>query len=1057
MADLPWAVFSMGAANGGEFLLDYYYTFRDDPERRALAEEAWRLAEAIVYRNTYYYTADPDAADTLDPTFLLQAVNSHYWLGQVTWGEMGRIPEMAIRMYLETGDPFFRYLVRGCLERFYVGTIDVSGHYTENLSIFGETGKKGSTSGGWGANNFRWLAEPLGNAVLQVDVGPRGAMAFCRGTKAIDIADYAFAAEASYAFTVVVDTALPGAPEGPFDIMVTSPRRSLAGAMVSLNGQVLPKDRFVVGTAGTDAYVRGVRNGDRVSIGAANAKPAPVPLRELPVRGAFSADPSGRYTFVDLTRQDAVPINETWAGEWGGLIPGRMAAAHVQFCLIDPAANGGRGAVSLTDRIDLALPAGRGPLVVVLGGPHAVAGDRECAAVTLSIADGTSEELHLTPDDGVLVQHGMEWYGKDWWLRAFAVGGEGAEIRSVKLVGSVLLFAVSVPSPGVAKEVARLHAEVANVRLLALRQRQRQAYQLYPQPTATSPLDAPWLDQPYPYRFVLRLDPIIQPRRDAIIRVKERLDALLRQVGVDETPDPAMVRAVALDEQGARAGEIEAQFCPRGTPAGRGELLLRLPGEWTAPRWVAVYFGTTGNPGPRAPASPRLTVQQSPDLLRCGSGKAGLAFQLGGDGPGPRLVELAFGDGPNLLAKAGWDEGFGHLCACQDGVTWYDFGALQTTSAKAEVVDHGPLALTVRVSGLEIYGAGTAVAMAGVGSTGRTAAAVKGHADWYFRLYADDTRIDSWVEYAIADPDTRWTRPMEVRYGLADGRDGRTGKRETPGPAWATQGGLCLVGLDDEGEAPALPYYSGEDGSVLGVHFSKPSFPATYRSDKWRAMPADRPEEALAAEASPVGIEQFAVEIRRQGRTERPPPQALLAERDEAELDFSRVWADPAVPSFRAGQPDIANGLANRDNPDEGTSLREAVSGRWCVVPGKTLAGGAQQFFYFALATPPPAIPQGLRAYVIVEYFDRGTGSAMLEYDSVDPAVTKSVAPGAFKEAAERLELSNTREWRTQVFICPDAKFAKRCNGGDFRLNVGSGSVAIARVAVVLGDGGRGR
>jgi len=713
--------------------------------------------------------------------------------------------------------------------------------------------------------------------------------------------------------------------------------------------------------------------------------------------------------------------------------------------------------VALEPAATVPVPAGAGPLVVVLGGPHEVPDDAECARLELSDGVGPAKEvLSLRPDDGIRVQHGMEWYGKDWWLRAFVVGQEGKAIRTVKLTGSAFLFALSVPSGAAVAEGAGLSAEVANARLLALRQRQRQAYQLYQAPTATSPLDVPWLDQPYPYRFLLRLDPIVQPRRAAIIRIKERLDALLRQVGIDEIPDPSMVRAVALDDAGRPAGEVEAQFTPRGTPAGRGELLLRFPGEWTAPRWVAVYLGTTANPGPRALPSASLTVRQDEEVLRCSSSQARLAFGLTGAGPGPRLMELAFGGGPNLLAKAGWDEGFGHLCACQDGVTWYDFGALQDTPAKAEVIDHGPLALTVRVRDLEVFGAGTSVPLDGVGSKGRTAAAVKGHADWFFRLYADDARVDSWVEYAIADPDTRWSRPMEARYALAERTDGQTGDAERTGVAWATQGGLCLVGLDDEGEAPARPYFSGDDGAVLGVHFSKPAFPSVYRSDKWRALPAGLDEGAVLAEAAPVGIEQFAVEARRQGRTERPKPQPLEPERDE-EMDFTRVWADPGVPSFRAGQPDVANGLANRDNPDEGASLRETLAGRWCLVPGKTPAGGPQRFVYFALTSTPQVPPEGIRAYVVVEYHDRGTGSALLEYDSVDPTVTKSVVPGAFKEAGERLTLGNTREWRTQVFLCPDARFARHCNGADFRLDLGSGSLAVSRVAVVLAGAGPGR
>lgn len=233
----------------------------------AFAADAWRLAEVVVYRNLYPYTADPDPTDTLDPAFLLQAVNSHYWLGQVTWGEMERIPEMAIQLYLETGDPYLRYLVRGCLERFYIGTISPRGEYTENL-------------------------------------------------------DYAFAPEATYAFTVAVDANLPGAPIGPFDVMITSPRRSLHGATATVDGQPLAAGRVIIGRAGTDAMVRGLRPGDRVQIGAAEARPEPVPLRELCTRGAWQDLPDPAVRSVDLREHARAMIDDRWCGDWGGLVPG---------------------------------------------------------------------------------------------------------------------------------------------------------------------------------------------------------------------------------------------------------------------------------------------------------------------------------------------------------------------------------------------------------------------------------------------------------------------------------------------------------------------------------------------------------------------------------------------------------------------------------------------------------------------------------------------------------------------------------------------------------------
>ncbi|MBI2300113.1 MAG: hypothetical protein HYU66_14415 [Armatimonadetes bacterium] len=1041
MADLPWAVFSMGAGNGGEFLLDYAYTFRDDPERKALAAEALRLADVVVYRNLYPYLADPDGDDTLDPSFLLQAVNSNYWFGQVTWGEMGRVPEMAIQMYLETGDPFYRYLVRGCLEQFYVGTISSDGRYTENLSIYGETGKKGSTSGGWGGNNFRWLAEPLGGALVQVDCGPRAAMAFCRGTQAVDITDYAFAPEASYGFRLTVDPALPGAPAGAFDVQVTSPRRSLAGAAVKVNGQALPADRYMIGSDGTNALIRGVRAGDRVSIGTAEPRPLPFPA-PLRTRQAWDpiADPG--FAQVDLRKQATAAVDNLWSGPWGGLVPGPKAAAHVPFALVDPQANGGRGAVPLDPAATL-RPGGKGPAVVVLGAPGPLP-DGPVAMAVVRYAGGREETVALAAESGIEVRHGMEWYAKEWWQRAFALGAPGQAIESLRLEGKPLLFALSVAvSKGGESAIAALRGDVEAVRLAALRERQRVTYQRFLAPTEQAQLDAPWSERERRHRLLLHIDPRDVPRSGGIIKAKVALDALLAQVGLSGHVDPASVRAVALRGDGGPRQAVAGQFCPDPALPDRGELLLRPPFELAGPEWFAVYFGLQGEGSPAAAAPAQLKYQLEGSLAQFGNGKVALEFELAGAGGGPRLMKLAWAGGPNQLGEGGWDAGYGHLCACQDGVTWYDFGALQATDATAEVIDRGELAMTVRVSGLEIYGQGRKVAFQGVGTAGERQAEKKGTAEWYFRLYADDPRVDSWVTYTIQDPGTAWSRPLEARFATADKVDGRSGDPDKDGAAFAMLGKLALVGLDDQEGAAARPSFTGQDGAVLSVGFDRVSLPGTFRTDSFRILPLAA-DAALAAEAAPYGVDAYAVESLVDGKPVRTKPEPIRLGELTGEVDWTKVLPFARRFLFTPGQPDHAEGLRSRDNPDEGVSRRGERAGKPVVLA----AEAGQGFFYFDLDEAVKLPDAGGKAYVAVEYFDRGHGGAVLQYDSADPAVHITPAPGAFKEAAGSIKCTNSGTWRVYVFSLDDALFHNRCNGSDFRLEVSGGELWFGRVAV---------
>lgn len=89
------------------------------------------------------------------------------------------------------------------------------------------------------------------------------------------------------------------------------------------------------------------------------------------------------------------------------------------------------------------------------------------------------------------------------------------------------------------------------------------------------------------------------------------------------------------------------------------------------------------------------------------------------------------------------------------------------------------------------------------------------------------------------------------------------------------------------------------------------------------------------------------------------------------------------------------------------------------------------------------------RVRVDVEYLDRGTGVFLLEYDSSDETVTVvPERPGAFKASTERINLDDTGEWRTATFELSDARFRKRCNGGDFRVTAPDGTVTVRRVAV---------
>jgi len=93
-----------------------------------------------------------------------------------------------------------------------------------------------------------------------------------------------------------------------------------------------------------------------------------------------------------------------------------------------------------------------------------------------------------------------------------------------------------------------------------------------------------------------------------------------------------------------------------------------------------------------------------------------------------------------------------------------------------------------------------------------------------------------------------------------------------------------------------------------------------------------------------------------------------------------------------------------------------------------------------------PEIDQPMSARVHVLYRDEGFGSIQLRYDSTSAEVFDGDVPGVWKPAGE-VRCENSRQWKVAAFDLPDAKFAKRCNGADIRLQ-SLGSLTVGEVYV---------
>lgn len=156
------------------------------------------------------------------------------------------------------------------------------------------------------------------------------------------------------------------------------------------------------------------------------------------------------------------------------------------------------------------------------------------------------------------------------------------------------------------------------------------------------------------------------------------------------------------------------------------------------------------------------------------------------------------------------------------------------------------------------------------------------------------------------------------------------------------------------------------------------------------------------------------------------------------------------------GESNVENGLFLDSGGDVDTevvsigsppeSARRTGGGQ--VLPSTD--GNSDEDYYLQLRVDDSLIHAGApttRVRIEVEYYDQGTDAFSIQYDSV----SRGPADGGTFKDSEAVIKTDTKRFRTAVLTLPDAYFANRTNGADFRIaDGGDGAEVIRRVTVTL-------
>ncbi len=333
-ADVPSSPFAIGGTLCPAFLLDYYFTFRNDAQRATNATLALHLANVVTWRYLHPWAMDSDHGDgALDSAFLAEPNSGRDWAGLGCANEVNWNIDALTQVYVHTGDPRMRYYLRGMLQRWpalyqpnyedAISNYTSSEALTEGLGLFDGSGPGRGLRYPYGFSPSLPLNEPVGASLMRVVAGVQAAIAFDKGNTASDIADYRTGGDGTCAFRVV--SSLPA----PFDVSFSYPFVDISALPVSRvrNGQtnVLTSTDLVRPLQSPSSlYLRQLQNGDIITVGTVPSS-APVITFDASLVYSDTNSPAltnGFFATLPFSGNYLLPQDWTDLDSFAGLVPG---------------------------------------------------------------------------------------------------------------------------------------------------------------------------------------------------------------------------------------------------------------------------------------------------------------------------------------------------------------------------------------------------------------------------------------------------------------------------------------------------------------------------------------------------------------------------------------------------------------------------------------------------------------------------------------------------------------------------------------------------------------